>query len=287
MEPTYPAEAALAAPVADVSAPADAAAPVYPSFKESWAALGWFLLLLLPASLLVFSAGRVLGVTARHSILATLLATDLAKAGVCVFLWWYAGRRRPRLRLWAPREQPLVYVGLAVVGAAQLLLRTLTQQLGLPTWQLQSTLRQLEQFPVASVVTICLCAPVFEEVLFRGLLLPGLLKNYGPGRAILQSSLLFGLFHLNPGQALASALLGLLLGWVYWRTGSLLACIWLHFLNNAAAWWLNHASAGPARQLEALAQQWPGAVGALAVLVAGIWGLHRLTQARSSEPVGR
>ncbi|RAK70720.1 hypothetical protein DLM85_01910 [Hymenobacter edaphi] len=148
---------------------------------------------------------------------------------------------------------------------------------------MDAVITRMEQFPLAAAFTICVAAPVLEELLFRGVLLPGLLRNYGPARAILQSGLVFGVFHLNPAQALSAGLLGLLLGWVYWRTDSLLACMWLHFLNNAAAWTLEQLPAF--RRYDSVADLLPrgGALvftlaALLGLLALGIWLLAGLTR---------
>jgi len=63
------------------------------------------------------------------------------------------------------------------------------------------------------------------------------LRTYSPAVAIGQSALLFGAFHLNPPQSLATAGMGLLLGWLYYRTRSLGLCVGLHALNNLLAFY--------------------------------------------------
>ena len=50
--------------------------------------------------------------------------------------------------------------------------------------------------------------------------------------AIVISALIFGVIHLNPVQIVFGALYGLLLGWLAWRTGSLLPSIVVHVANN-------------------------------------------------------
>ncbi len=74
-----------------------------------------------------------------------------------------------------------------------------------------------------------------EELLFRGLLLRGLLPRVGPAAAILASSILFGAAHLDPGQAIATSLLGVYLGVLAFASGSTRGAIACHMLNNAVA----------------------------------------------------
>ena len=78
-------------------------------------------------------------------------------------------------------------------------------------------------------------APILEEILFRGIILEAFLKKYDISKAILFSALLFGTVHFNPPQILSASIFGLILGWIYYRTKSLLPCIFMHFVNNLLA----------------------------------------------------
>ena len=87
--------------------------------------------------------------------------------------------------------------------------------------------------PVAAFIAVSILAPLLEELVFRGLLLRGLLNNkVNPWFAIVLVALLFGAAHLNPWQFVGAGFLGIILGFVYWRTKDLWICIYLHFLNN-------------------------------------------------------
>ncbi|OUJ72693.1 hypothetical protein BXP70_17455 [Hymenobacter crusticola] len=164
--------------------------------------------------------------------------SELSKVLALVFLLWKVPAvRRVRLRLLASRELPIVYMLLPVLVLAQLVLRTLVVFLPLPDWT-NKMLTELHQWPVLSFVVVCITAPILEELFFRGLLLSGLLKNYSPRKSIIQSSLLFGIIHLYPMHAVSAMVLGLFLGWLYYRTQSLGACIVAHSLNNMIGWTL-------------------------------------------------
>ena len=80
----------------------------------------------------------------------------------------------------------------------------------------------------SSAVVPALC----EELLFRGVICRSLM-NYGSRTAILVSAVLFALMHTNLGQLLYAFAAGLLLGWLYVRSGSLKLAVLLHFINNA------------------------------------------------------
>lgn len=212
----------------------EAKSAAYPTIAESWGAIGWFLLMSLVVGLLAIPFFSHATPTRR---MATLVGvSELSKVLVLAFLLWKVPAvRRVRLRLLASRELPIVYALLPVLVLAQLILRTLVVFLPIPAW-MNKTLTELHQWPVLSFVVVCISAPILEELFFRGLLLSGLLKNYSPRKAIIQSSLLFGIIHLYPMQAISAMVMGLFLGWLYYRTRSLIACIVAHSMNNTAAW---------------------------------------------------
>ncbi len=82
------------------------------------------------------------------------------------------------------------------------------------------------------ILRIVIIAPIVEEIIFRGLIMSGFSRIYHPAFAIFFSALLFALFHLNPWQFAAAFSLGLVLGWIRIRTGSVLACIAGHAIHN-------------------------------------------------------
>jgi hypothetical protein len=83
------------------------------------------------------------------------------------------------------------------------------------------------------VITAVIMAPIFEEIIFRGIMQKGMMNNgVEPWKAILLSSILFGLIHGNPWQFVGATLLGCVLGLVYYKTKSLLLPMLLHGFNN-------------------------------------------------------
>ncbi|MBD2194084.1 MULTISPECIES: CPBP family intramembrane glutamic endopeptidase [Calothrix] len=82
-------------------------------------------------------------------------------------------------------------------------------------------------------VTAAIAAPFFEEILFRGFLLPSLTRFLPVWSAILISSLLFAAAHLSLSEILPLTALGIVLGVVYTRSRNLLAPMLLHSLWNS------------------------------------------------------
>ncbi|MGC1392939.1 MAG: type II CAAX endopeptidase family protein, partial [Coleofasciculaceae cyanobacterium] len=82
-------------------------------------------------------------------------------------------------------------------------------------------------------ITASVAAPIFEEIMFRGFLLPSLTRYMPVWGAIVASSLLFAIAHLSLSEVLPLATLGMVLGIVYTRSRNLLSSILLHSLWNA------------------------------------------------------
>ena len=92
---------------------------------------------------------------------------------------------------------------------------------------------------------VVIVAPATEELLFRGFLLPGLAASViGPVGAIVLTSLLWAAFHVQYDLLQTSFIfiVGALLGWARYKTGSVLLTFGLHALMNLAAMLLTAAT---------------------------------------------
>lgn len=88
-------------------------------------------------------------------------------------------------------------------------------------------------------IAIGILAPIAEEMCFRGAILRKLLTMFPKLQhwiAIAVSAVLFALAHFNVVQSLHAFLIGLLLGWLYYRTDSILPGIVFHWINNTVAY---------------------------------------------------
>lgn len=88
-------------------------------------------------------------------------------------------------------------------------------------------------------VAVGILAPLAEEVVFRGAILRtllGIMSKKNHWVAIIISAAIFGVVHANLAQFINALLMGLLLGWMYYRTGSLVPGILLHWVNNTMAY---------------------------------------------------
>ncbi|MFN7448558.1 MAG: ABC transporter permease subunit/CPBP intramembrane protease [Pirellula sp.] len=119
----------------------------------------------------------------------------------------------------------------------------------------EETTSMLQQFdgllasaPIGGVILILALLPaISEELVFRGFLFSGLQRNNGHVRAILATSLLFGLSHGVLQQSITASIMGLLLGWIAYKTGGVVCSIVFHFVHNSISMLLaTHGSRGDA-----------------------------------------
>ena len=116
-----------------------------------------------------------------------------------------------------------------------------------PEW-LENMLSSITQGNfILNFLCVSIFAPFFEEWLCRGMVLRGLLnyehtnkagetvRGLKPVWAIVISAAFFALIHFNSWQGIAAFLMGLLFGYVYYRTGSVLLTMLMHCANNTLA----------------------------------------------------
>ena len=90
-------------------------------------------------------------------------------------------------------------------------------------------------FTLDNIIGELLLSPITEELIFRAIILKGLLIKIKPWKAILISALLFGVPHFNPinqGAIINAILLGILTGWIYYKTKNVVYTIFMHFITN-------------------------------------------------------
>ncbi|MCL2560704.1 MAG: CPBP family intramembrane metalloprotease [Rikenellaceae bacterium] len=105
-----------------------------------------------------------------------------------------------------------------------------------PTTLLEETYGAILGGGGLALLSTVLLIPIAEEMLFRGVIQGGVSKEYGPIRAILIAAAIFGIVHIVPQQVVAAFLAGIVLGYIYYRTGSLVPVIVIHALNNAVGY---------------------------------------------------
>ena len=173
-------------------------------------------------------------------------------------------------------SRQVLLVSTVFVFAAMYVLNLLIEQVGIPN-TMEDTFIEMSRNPLG-LLSIALLAPILEEMLFRGAIEGRLLRMWqNPWGAIIVSSLVFGVVHMNPAQIPFAFLLGVMFGWLYYRTGSLLPGIIGHVLNNsvAAVNMILYGDIPLEEQVQDEAMMWTwAAIATVAFVLAALW-LHR------------
>ncbi len=161
----------------------------------------------------------------------TAFSLLVSQVALMVFLWF--SRWVAPADVVGRRVAPAMYAAVLLLMIPALFLANwLTEMLQLEDVN-GELLRQLMHTP-CGVLTVALCAPLAEELLFRAGI-QGHLQRCVPRtwQAVFLSSALFAVVHANPAQLPAAFLLGMVFGAVYRLTGSLWPSVLAHVFNNS------------------------------------------------------
>ena len=191
---------------------------------------------MIPCTIYLFvTTGNLDKVTLTQMI---MIPAQLAGQIMMGIYLWKAGYISKKKATWSPVSAPfLICSGLAILTGGFLV----SALMGLLDWipNIMEQSFDILQSGWGGILAIAIIGPVLEELLFRGAITKALLQQYNPTKAILISALLFGVFHINPAQILPAFLIGILLAWTYYKTGSLIPSILMHILNNSLAVYLS------------------------------------------------
>lgn len=201
------------------------------------------LMVLVPTAVLIASLALVIPL----AIAAVISATALGLLQVTL-VWLLA------IRAWPP---PLAHVGFArprtsrLITTVGLVVAALVCSLGFAQlytmvamalgWdflmppEIPDGLLLPGGWVVFSGLALAVWTPIAEEVFFRGFILRGLANRWGVATALVVSAAVFAALHLAPALLLPVFVTGLLLGFLYHRTGSLWPCIAVHAAQNLVA----------------------------------------------------
>ena len=209
------------------------------------------------------------------------MTTSVAMVASTVVMMWhllhfkYVDLSRDKYR---EVSRQVLLVSIVFVFAAMYVLNLLIEQAGIPN-TMEDTFIEMSRNPLG-LLSIALLAPILEEMLFRGSIEGYLLKAWkSPWGAIIVSSLVFGVVHMNPAQIPFAFLLGVMFGWLYYRTGSLLPGIIGHVLNNsvAAVNMILYGDIPLEEQVQDEAMMWTwAAIATVAFVLATLWLNRRL-----------
>lgn len=166
--------------------------------------------------------GKFLGITSIITYVLTftgILAYRHARGGRGTIARFSVRGLNPALLLWGFLF--VIATGVVLEPLLNLLPAPPTQAYGAGAW---------------TMLALVVLAPIFEELICRGVVLESLRARYGILIACLVSALFFGVIHFYPQLVVNAFFLGLIFAFLYIRTGSLWIVIILHALNNAIAY---------------------------------------------------
>lgn len=207
----------------------------FPTWVDFFATVGVFILSVLVGSLLSVVLMRVRGVESLTPDITFIyyLVQMLPTIAFVVWLRHRAGRGNAIHLGFSRVNLPMLLWGVVLVVVSGIVLEPLLvlfpteaydsvqQTIGLGGWAILSTI---------------VAAPILEEILFRGLIFESCAERFGRGVGLLLSALLFGVIHVVPVQVINAFVVGLILGYVYLRTRSLVSVVIIHAINNGIAY---------------------------------------------------
>lgn len=168
-----------------------------------------------------------------YVLIISMLVSSLLTMGIFLHFGWAQASRAYML------SRPWIVIAWSVTAAIGTVIPSTVLQENMPQLPnlVEQELGSIMNTPGGYFI-ICLLVPLAEELVFRGAVLRALLA-WRPQQCwamIAVSSLLFALSHMNPAQMPHAFLIGLLLGWMYKRTGSIVPGVAFHWANNTIAY---------------------------------------------------
>ncbi len=214
----------------------------FPTIKQSFGLIIGLLLLSIPVSLPFLLIEMFNADLAENS---TFKGLSFLITYTIIFLW-IVKIARDKIReqglwelKWKAKKVPFNLLGIILIMTLALIIiiEPLSNLIPMPE-SIAKIFEEMFQPNIYTFLASVIAAPILEELLFRGIILEGFLKNYSPRKAIIWSSVIFGIAHLNPWQAIGAILIGIFISWIYVKTKSLIPGIMIHFTNNFLAFML-------------------------------------------------
>ena len=251
----------------------------YPSIGQSWGIVGIAIL----SMLLFFPVNLILDkVTGKEfSFLVYYLLAMGVPFGIAHLIRnKRTGNKTYNFSLSSFKIMALVSISIIAIQTG--IMSPIVNFLPMPEFMQKVFLEFANQNGVFSFIAIVIAAPIIEELIFRGIILDGLLQRYSPIKSIILSSILFGIVHLNPWQFVSALIIGLFSGWVYYRTRKLSLSILIHLVNNLVAFLGMYFMDAETMMNESLTELYGGftnliliIIGAILVSILGIFLLRK------------
>jgi len=220
----------------------DLSLKAYPDVKQSFGVLGMYFLFTLLATLIIIPVNGLIDKELQFFLIYLLI-----NGATLAWAFFYRARKSgSRSFSFETKDYRLIVP--VVIATIALLIGVVSPILSVIPMSdfLKKVLQEMgEMKGMFGFLTVVIAAPIFEELIFRGIILDGLLKKYGATKAILLSSLLFGIAHLNIPQFVVAFSVGVLMGWVYVNTKNLWFTILIHFTCNLTSFFSDYSGEDP------------------------------------------
>lgn len=124
----------------------------------------------------------------------------------------------------------IILMGIALSIVLSILIDFLTQLF--PSYEEVSNRITSQTSSILNIMCIVVLVPIYEEIIFRGIIFNHLKENYKIGIAIVVQALVFGIEHGNIVQSIYTFILGIVLALMYMYFNSIYANIMLHMIFN-------------------------------------------------------
>ena len=240
----------------------------YPSVGQSFGILGIMIVLALLMSPLNIILGKFIDKEAAMFIYY-LLAVGIPFLIVNSIRKRKTGTKVFNFAIENKRIIPFVIISIAALNFG--LIAPIISLIPMPESLQKAFADLMGKYSITTFITIVIAAPILEELIFRGIILDGLLKKYSPIKSILITSVLFGLVHLNPWQFFAALSLGIFIGWIYYETKSVSFAIIIHAVNNLAGFLIGKFSDSDTSEMnKTLIESYGGLQNLVLILVSSV-----------------
>lgn len=154
-----------------------------------------------------------------------------------LFITAYNDKKDKESKVTLKEKLEIVLEGIFLLGILQIGISYLYEYIGIDYNIISTIAVENNSNMITNILLFTILAilpAIFEELLFRKTLINAT-RKVGIGFAIMASSIIFGLIHMNLGQFIFATLLGVIFAVIYLKTDDLKITMLLHFLNNGYA----------------------------------------------------
>lgn len=155
---------------------------------------------------------------------------------IFIFFFILKARKKSMLQICKIRKVSFKNIGLIIlmVLGYSMALSAITLKVikYFPSYDTTAKTMEATMTSMIGIIAVLICAPIFEEIMFRGIILNELREDYKIVPSIIIQAVLFGIYHLNLFQGIYAGILGLLLGYIFIKTKTILSSITGHITFN-------------------------------------------------------